>query len=336
MNQANESVGEDRVSTPDIDELVAHLRERVEARRRSGVYPADLEQEMTTHFQRILSMRGDARPLPDFEGAVWAAGQTLPLQAAKIPTASGFPGGQALHKAIAKVVSRQIQGALHQVQGFAQPVHAALEALAQAVSELNRTIHADIVGSIDALYERQAAGERLLAGLTGAADSEPFEEAFDGGPEELLALYRDVAQRLEGQDPVLDVGPGRTDFLEPLRGVDAEPLQVEQDAARRYLAALDDKALGSMTLIEVIERFSALDIGGLVALAADKVRPGGRVVISSSHSRSIHPAYLAFLLREAGFAAVDIEWRGPLPAESVPRLNQLLFAPQKYLIVATR
>ena len=70
--------------------------------------------------------------------------------------------------------------------------------------------------------------------------------------------------------------------------------------------------------------------------------------------RPVHPAYLAFLFREAGFTAVDIEWRSPPPAddvlaptpddgpvatvhnENVRRLNELLFAPQDYLIVATR
>jgi hypothetical protein len=68
----------------------------------------------------------------------------------------------------------------------------------------------------------------------------------------------------------------------------------------------------------------------------------------------VHPAYLAFLFREAGFTTVDIEWRSPPPPqdvleptpeegpgatvhnENVRRLNELLFAPQDYLIVATR
>jgi O-antigen chain-terminating methyltransferase len=109
----------------------------------------------------------------------------------------------------------------------------------------------------------------------------------------------------------------------------------------------------------------------LVALAADKVRPGGRVFLETvnpqslyvfahafyldpTHVRPVHPAYLAFLFREAGFAAVDIEWRSPPPPDdvleevrsehtlpgainaNVKRLNQLLFAPQDYLLAAVR
>ena len=101
------------------------------------------------------------------------------------------------------------------------------------------------------------------------------------------------------------------------------------------------------------------------------MRPGGLVFVETvnpqslyvfahalfldpTHVRPAHPAYLAFLFREAGFISVDIEWRSPPPAEdvletitgdtpgapvlneNVRRLNELLFAPQDYLIVATR
>ena len=76
--------------------------------------------------------------------------------------------------------------------------------------------------------------------------------------------------------------------------------------------------------------------------------------LDPTHMRPVHPAYLAFLFREAGFARVDIEWRSPPPAEdvlepapdstpaadlynaNVRRLNELLFAPQDYLIAAVR
>jgi hypothetical protein len=155
---------------PDVDDLVAQLRARVEARRREGIYPAGLEEEMSAHFHRILHQRRERRALPDLAGPVGAAGAALPLQASKIPIDSVLPGGQVLHKAIARVVGRQIQGALQQVQGFAQPTHAALEALTAAVNELNRLLTVDVAQSLDALYERQAAQERILA---AAGLSEP-------------------------------------------------------------------------------------------------------------------------------------------------------------------
>lgn len=394
MTESNEA------AVPDIDELVARLRERVEARRQSGAYPAQLEEEMTAHFRRILHQRREARPLPDVQEAVRAAGQALPLQASRIPLSSGLPGGQVVHKTVAKVVGRQTQGIMQQVQAFAQPVQAALEALAAAVSELSRTVGVDIAQSLDALYERQATQERLLAGLAGGDrrarppefqpwySSEHFEEAFRGSREEMLGRYRDLAERLVGQGPVLDVGCGRGEFLELLvevgveaSGVDIDRemvksaagrgLSVSEDEALRHLAAVDHHSLGGMVLIQVIEHFSAQEIVDFVALAADKVRKGGRVFVETvnpqslyvfahalfldpTHVRPVHPAYLAFLFREAGFAQVDIEWRSPPPAEdvleptpedspaaalhneNVRRLNELLFAPQDYLIAAVR
>jgi O-antigen chain-terminating methyltransferase len=148
-------------------------------------------------------------------------------------------------------------------------------------------------------------------------------------------------------------------------------VQVAEDDALRYLANLDNHSLGGMVLIQVIEHFSAQEIVDFVALAADKMRTGGRVFVETvnpqslyvfahalfldpTHMRPVHPAYLAFLFREAGFARVDIEWRSPPPAEdvlepapdgtpaadlynaNVRRLNELLFAPQDYLIAAVR
>jgi len=398
VTESNDPVSAE--ATPDVDELVAQLRARVESRRRAGVYPEGLEEEMSAHFRRILHQRRETRALPDAAGPVRAAGQALPLRADRIPVESGLPGGQALHKAIARLVGRQTQGTLEQVQAFAEPVRAALEALTVAVQELDRVINVDVAQSLGSLYERQAAQERALAaaGLTDRRvrtaqfqpwySSERFEEAFRGSREEMQQRYRDLAERLVGADPVLDLGCGRGEFLELLvasgvdaRGVDLDGelvktavergLNVQEEDALRYLHSLDDKALGGVSLIQVIEHFSAQEVVDFVALAADKLRPGGRVFVETvnpqslyvfahalfldpTHMRPVHPAYLAFLFREAGFATVDIEWRSPPPAddvlepapegtpgapvhnENVRRLNELLFAPQDYLIVATR
>lgn len=176
MDEANES-------KLDIDELIAKLRARVDERRQEGMYPAGLEEEMSAHFHRILHQRREHRPLPDVAGPVRAAGAALPLRAAKIPVDSTLPGGQVLHKAIARVVGRQIQGALQQVQGFAQPAQEALEALTAAVEELNRLLSTDVAQSFDALYERQAAQERILAaaGLSDprAGSVKPSQASLD-------------------------------------------------------------------------------------------------------------------------------------------------------------
>jgi SAM-dependent methyltransferase len=393
--------------TPNVDELVAELRARVEERRRSGAYPPGLEKDLAQHFRRILRRRVEPPPSRDLQAPIRAAERALPLEAARIPTDSTFPGGVALHRAIARVVGRQTQGALEQVQAFAQPVCEALATLAAAIGDLSQELHGDVAGHIDGIYERLAAQDRTLA-LTGDAlglsadpgevgarpafrpwySADRFDEAFRGTREEMLARYRDLARRLVGCDPVLDLGCGRGELLELLAesgvdswGVDLDPdlvkvavergLSVEQGEALRCLESLEDASLGGLVLIQLVEHLTAQEVVDLVALAAAKVRPGGRVFAESvnpqslyvfghsfyldpTHLRPVHPAYMAFLFREAGFSRVDIEWRSPPPAddvleeapapeplpvsynENVRRLNRLLFAPQDYLVVAVR
>jgi 2-polyprenyl-3-methyl-5-hydroxy-6-metoxy-1,4-benzoquinol methylase len=393
---------------PDVDELVAALRARVEERRRSGAYPPGLEDDLAEHFRRILRRRAEPRSELDLRGPIRAAEQALPLEAARIPSESGVPGGQALHRSIARVVGRQTQGVLEQVQGFAQPVTEALTVLAAAVEELAREVRVDVGRHIDAIYERQAAYERALAqgaanGALGGTlphpdDARPafqpwystdrFDEEFRGSRDEMLQRYRDLAERLVSSAPVVDLGCGRGEFLELLSemgidswGIDHDPelvkqgvergLRVEHDDALRALEGLDEASLGGLVLIQLVEHLSAQEVVDLVALAADKIRAGGQVFVETvnpqslyvfahsfyldpTHLRPVHPAYLAFLFREAGFSQVDIEWRSPPPSddvleeapppaavpapynENVRRLNQLLFAPQDYLVVAIR
>jgi O-antigen chain-terminating methyltransferase len=120
-----------------------------------------------------------------------------------------------------------------------------------------------------------------------------------------------------------------------------------------------------------VEHLSPQQLVDFVDLAARKVRAGGKVCaetinpqslytfahsfyLDPTHLRPVHPAYLVFLFREAGFTDVEIEWRSLPPVgdrlnpaaddssvpdsynENVARLNQLLFAAQDYLVVATR
>jgi SAM-dependent methyltransferase len=393
----------------DIDALVDRLRERVEERRREGAYPPGLEDALADHFRRVLLERARPGEAPDLRGPLVALQQALPLQRARIPIDSSLPGGQVVHRAIGKAISRQTQGALQQVQGFADPVRELLERVVAMLEHLERKVDVEIPRHLDAIIERQAAQERQLAGAGADApvdapaaaldgghpatrslfpwySSVRFEEEFRGGREDLIERYRDLAERLGGSGPVLDIGCGRGEFLELLaaNGVDAwgvdldaelvkvateRGLNVTQADGLRTLEQLDDGSLGALVLIQVVEHLSAQEVIDLVALAAAKVRPGGPVCVETvnpqslyvfarafwidpTHHQPVHPAYLTFLFREAGFSEVGIDWRSPPPAdeilEEVPddvpevvnvnvrRLNQLLFAPQDYLLIARR
>lgn len=211
-----------------------------------------------------------------------------------------------------------------------------------------------------------------------------FEAEFRGGRAELLDRYRSLAEELAGCAPVLDVGCGRGEFLELLAkldvdatGVDVDPLLVEAAKQRdlsveqadgiEWLAGEVDGSLGGLVTIQVVEHLSAQQVADFVRLAAEKLRPGGKAIVETvnpqslyvfahsfyldpTHVHPVHPGYLAFLFREAGFSEVRIEWRSEpgseealhrihddgVMNENIERLNRLLFGPQDYALIAIR
>lgn len=319
---------------------------------------------------------------------------------------SGVPGGDKLHRTIGKVVARQSASALDQLQHWSNLVNEMLRVLAHVAHEPPRHFHDDLWKEIDRMLQRMADVERFEAGgpaavaaladrvaaleaSAGAPAFEPwytndaFEAAFRGTRQDLLDRYADLADQLVGCGPVLDIGCGRGELLELLGERSVEAWGVETDGVLAAaacadgldvrhgdgIAALreaDHGSLGGVLLIQVIEHLTSQQSVDLVALAATRVRSGGKVVVETvnpqslyvyahafyidpTHVRPVHPAWLMFLFKEAGFADVSIDWRSPPPAAdslqpvgdavhdaNVERLNQLLFAAQDYAVIATR
>jgi O-antigen chain-terminating methyltransferase len=146
-------------------------------------------------------------------------------------------------------------------------------------------------------------------------------------------------------------------------------LKAEVGDGLDHLKSLTDASLGGAAVIQVVEHLTAQELLELVFVLREKIRSGGLVIIESvnpgslymfahtffldpTHRQPIHPNYLRFLFGEAGFQRVDVELRSRLPAdqmlqqesgseattrsENLRRLNDLLFAPQNYAVIAER
>jgi O-antigen chain-terminating methyltransferase len=266
------------------------------------------------------------------------------------------------------------------------------EALVDTLAEMESTL-SRVLGRVEAVEQRL---DRLEAaehdrGFKPWFAVRAFDDEFRGTRNYVLDHYHDLADLLAATGgPVADLGCGRGELVELVMtrgievwGVEVSPelvdfcrsiyLDVRLGTAHSALEATDDSSLGGVALVQVVEHLTAQQLIDLLPLMARKVRPGGLVVaetvnatspyvfthsfyLDPTHSNPIHPSYLAFLFRHAGFSEVDIQWRSLVPEsdrlalvtdETAPdlakqvngaleTLNQMLFPAQDYAVVATR
>ena len=388
-----------------IDDLLERLRARVAERRESGEYPEDLEERLEEHFRRIVYHRSKP-DVDQLIADVEALDSHMDMARPDIPVDSSIPGGERIHKAINGAVVRHTQVIHDQMQEFADAVRRAIRTLSASVQNPNSHVHGDLIGHLDAVLERLATYERapvepnlqladlrrrleILERAEAKRDFNPwftndaFEAKFRDTKESVEAGYDELAEHIWGWSPVLDIGCGHGEFLEMLEkrgtqcwGVELDSALAESARTKGFnvvagdglavLAAQDDGSLGGISMIQVIEHLSIQQQLDFVALAFDKLRDGGRVLIETvnpqslyvyahafyldpTHTKPVHPAYLAFLFEQAGFAEVKWEWRNSPPdadrleahgdeveQRNIERLNNLLFAPGDYALIVTK
>jgi hypothetical protein len=337
--------------TPVVNDLLERLRARVEERRASGAYPPGLEHDLDVHFRHIVEHR-PVRNLDALHKAMAMFEDGLRFDVGMIPTGSRVPGGQVLHQAAAKLVTRQTDWIVQQLREFAESVRVILWTMIATLDDPTH-VHAELTSQIDAIldrlayYERSPADVPMLGSIVRRLEeleaaearrqlrpwyrAERLADELRGSREEVMSAYRPLAERLAGCAPVADLGSGRGELLELLagmgveaRGVEADAeqasaaagrgLRVDHDDAVRWLAATAPESLGGIALLALVESLSAQELLDMVSLAAEKLRPGGTMVVTPgpgdrdpSYQRPVHPAYLAFLFREAAFADVAVE-----------------------------
>jgi SAM-dependent methyltransferase len=201
---------------------------------------------------------------------------------------------------------------------------------------------------------------------------EPYVEYFrDAAPVldlgcgrgEFLGLLRSAGIDARG----VDVDPDMVAFC-----VD-EGLEVEEGDAIAHLEQLPDGSLGGIFAAQVVEHLPAASILRLLDLAVAKLAGGGVLVLETvnplsffslrhyfadlSHVQPLVPDTLELLAHQAGFKEVEIRFVNEPPAEerlspvgvpagilpegsrealerNVARLNEVVFGPQDYAVVA--
>jgi SAM-dependent methyltransferase len=171
------------------------------------------------------------------------------------------------------------------------------------------------------------------------------------GRGEFLSLLREAGIEARGVD--VDA-----DMVAYARG---EGLEVEHIGAVEYLETLEDGSLGGIFAAQLLEHLPAPTVVRVLELAAEKLRLGALLVAETinpvspialrnyfadlTHAQPLVPETLELLARQAGFASVETRFLNepdeklaepadPTIAANVRRLNELLFAPLDYAIVA--
>jgi SAM-dependent methyltransferase len=155
----------------------------------------------------------------------------------------------------------------------------------------------------------------------------------------------------------------------------AEGLDVDHADVVEYLAGLDDGSLGGVFAAQLVEHLRPSSLVRFIELAAAKLRPDGVLVAETvnplalgalknyfadlTHAQPLVPETLVLLVRQAGFRRAEVRFLNEPPPEerlrpvelppeaafdaarvaltaNVARLNDVIFGPQDYALVARR
>ena len=212
-------------------------------------------------------------------------------------------------------------------------------------------------GSRDDIRERLRDYVPLFAGLAPVVD-------LGCGRGEFLALLRDAGVDARGVESNANAAASCR----------AAGLRVDDGDLLAYLRAQPAGSLGGVFAAQVAEHLPPAVLQSMLAEAHRALRPGGVLVLETvnpssaagffdvyirdlTHERPLHPDTLRFLAAASGFTDVRVELRSPVDAasrlravptdglpeeaaailnENVARLNDVIFAPREYALIARR
>lgn len=160
----------DALPPVDIDQILEQIRDAVAANTASGMYSETIEDELRSHYARVLNREDRRDRFDSLRVSLEKVDELRGFSAARIATASGVPGGEVLHKAAGKMVSRQVNGLVEQLNCFGDALMPTLNLLANAISEPRTHTHEDLVHELDSLQDRLAVLERSMSRLAAVVD----------------------------------------------------------------------------------------------------------------------------------------------------------------------
>jgi SAM-dependent methyltransferase len=163
--------------------------------------------------------------------------------------------------------------------------------------------------------------------------------------------------------------------VEPEPGMAAEArargVRVDETDAISFLRSVEPCSLGAIFSAHVVEHIQLDYLLEFIHLSLTRLKPGGifvaetpnpaslivlgnSYVLDPTHVRPLHPSLMGFLCENAGFRDVRLNFYSPATGYLLPhvdrstgdlaaavgdgfdRLNEVLFGPQEYTVVATR
>jgi SAM-dependent methyltransferase len=336
--------------------LVQILNDQVEQSTRVDARVRDLAAALVRYLQRVLPVM-DARDR--MASALATTRAELILEAfdrRQESLARRLEGLLALRDRL-ETVSEEVR-ALRRGLESAPPEPAAARSVAVAAADSAYTAFENrFRGSREEIRARLASYVPLFAGLAPVVD-------LGCGRGEFLELLRDAGIRARGVEGNAHVA----------RECRERGLDVNEGDLVAFLRREPDAALGGVFAAQVVEHLPPAALQQTLAEAHRTLRPGGLLVLETvnvrsvvgfhevyirdlTHERPLHSETLRFLAAAAGFGEVRIELRSPIDAasrlqpvpgdglperaaaalnENVERLNELLYGPQEYALIARR
>ncbi len=230
------------------------------------------------------------------------------------------------------------------------------------------------------LVELEAEVIRLRSREPGprfAAVYPAFQDRFRGTEADIaikLSVYLPDVDRLVGTGGVVDVGPGRGEWLAMLaeRGVPAHGVDIHQGLvdlclvkglrvvlahAPAYLSSLVPGSIDMVTAFHVIEHLGVEELIEFIEASAHALRPGGCLLMETpnpnnlvmgacdfyndpTHRSPLPPDLTAFLVSVHGFENIEVRDLNPKRSGdddgADPEVTRLLYGPQDYSVLGFR